>query len=358
METSGLLFIPDISGFTRFVTETEIDHSRRLIQELLEVVIDANQIGLEVSEVEGDAVLFFRFGACPDLGQICAQVERMFRDFHERLEAYEIRRFCQCRACVSASNLTLKIITHYGEFTNYSVRQFNKLFGRDVILAHRLLKNGIDHHEYWLATAAMLPDTPPGGLPAWITWNRGVEITDAGEIAYHFTPLSGLRGTVSPPPMLDPHLPQETRLFSLTAEYDTHIIALFHATGNFTYRARWQEGVRSVEEVSHYLPRVGSRCRRVMDDGQVTVYASSYSFRPDRIVFSETDEDRTFTTYFTLEAVEPNRTRLTIDHHVNGGGPGQSDGGADRPDGLEDSLRRSMVNLAELVKELKVSAEY
>jgi hypothetical protein len=357
METSGLLFIPDISGFTRFVTETEIDHSRRLIQELLEVVIDANQLGLEISEVEGDAVLFFRFGACPDLAQLCAQVERTFRDFHERLEAYEINRFCQCRACVSASNLTLKIITHYGEFTSYSVRQFNKLIGRDVIVAHRLLKNDIDNHEYWLVTADTMPDISPDGLPPWITWQPGVQITDAGETAYHFTPLSGLRGTVSPPPRREPQLPNQTQRFSLTREYDTHIIALFHATGDFTYRTRWQEGVRSVEEISHYLPRVGTRCRRVMDDGQVTVYASSYSFRPDRIVFSETDEDGTFTTYFTLETIGPNRTRLTIDHYVSGDAPDET-GGADRANGLEASLTRSMLRLDELVKELEVSAEY
>ena len=42
MENKGLLFIPDISGFTRFINETEIDHSRLIIQELLELLINAN----------------------------------------------------------------------------------------------------------------------------------------------------------------------------------------------------------------------------------------------------------------------------------------------------------------------------
>jgi hypothetical protein len=63
MDTKGLLFIPDISGFSRFVTETEIDHSRQIIQELLEVVIDSDRMGLQISEIEGDAVLFFGHGA-------------------------------------------------------------------------------------------------------------------------------------------------------------------------------------------------------------------------------------------------------------------------------------------------------
>jgi Protein of unknown function (DUF2652) len=78
METRGLLFIPDISGFTRFVTETEINHSRLIIQELLELLINANQIGLEVSEIEGDAILFYKFGETPQLEDLCKQVEKIF----------------------------------------------------------------------------------------------------------------------------------------------------------------------------------------------------------------------------------------------------------------------------------------
>jgi len=54
----ALLFVPDISGFTRFVQATEISHSRHIIEELLEKIIEANDLGLEISEVEGDAILF------------------------------------------------------------------------------------------------------------------------------------------------------------------------------------------------------------------------------------------------------------------------------------------------------------
>ncbi|MGI8583184.1 MAG: DUF2652 domain-containing protein, partial [Chitinophagaceae bacterium] len=75
MENKGLLFIPDISGFTKFVNETEIDHSRLIIQELLEILINANQIGLEVSEIEGDAILFYKFGESPNLEELYKQVE-------------------------------------------------------------------------------------------------------------------------------------------------------------------------------------------------------------------------------------------------------------------------------------------
>ena len=62
MENKGLLFIPDISGFTKFITTIELSHSHHIIQELIEVLIDGNEMGLEVSEIEGDAILFYKFG--------------------------------------------------------------------------------------------------------------------------------------------------------------------------------------------------------------------------------------------------------------------------------------------------------
>ena len=66
MDNKGLLFIPDISGFTNFVANAEIEHSRHIIQELLEVLIESNKLGLEISEVEGDAILFTNSGIYPN----------------------------------------------------------------------------------------------------------------------------------------------------------------------------------------------------------------------------------------------------------------------------------------------------
>src|SRR5690348_15446902 len=102
MDNKGLLFIPDISGFTRFVNETDIEHCRLIIQELLEILLNANRIGLAVSEIEGDAILFYKFGEPPALEELYRQVEEMFCAFHRNLVAYEQRRYCQCNACTAA----------------------------------------------------------------------------------------------------------------------------------------------------------------------------------------------------------------------------------------------------------------
>jgi hypothetical protein len=53
----SLCFLPDISGFTRFVNNTEPDHSIHIESELLKMLIDGNTTGLQSIEIE-DGTLF------------------------------------------------------------------------------------------------------------------------------------------------------------------------------------------------------------------------------------------------------------------------------------------------------------
>jgi hypothetical protein len=357
MENRGLLFIPDISGFTRFVNETEIEHSRLIIQELLEILINANQLGLEVSEIEGDAILFYKFGQSPNLPELYKQVEKMFCEFHRNLASYESRRFCQCNACMCAINLTLKVITHYGEFVGYNVKNFNKLIGKDIIVAHQLLKNDIENHEYWLVTKSLLQDNLPTQLEESMKWNSSAKQTENGEICFHYTQLGHLKNEIEPEVLTQPELSKKTKMISLTREYETDIITLFHATGDFNYRHRWQEGVKSVEEVSHFLPRVGMRCRCVQENGQVIIYASSYSYRPERIEFSETNEKDGSMTYFILEKKGTNKTKLTLDFYLEKSIVGEVLFKVNRKKKMEDALNRSLLNLESLVKEIRLPVE-
>src|SRR5437870_5180429 len=52
----GFLVLADISGFTAFVTGTELEHGPPIIAALLEAVIRRISPPLEVQEIEGDAV--------------------------------------------------------------------------------------------------------------------------------------------------------------------------------------------------------------------------------------------------------------------------------------------------------------
>ncbi|WP_436484300.1 DUF2652 domain-containing protein [Chitinophaga sp. ARDCPP14] len=318
MENRGLLFIPDISGFTRFVNEIEIEHSRHIIQQLLELLINANQSGLEVSEVEGDAILFYKFGSPPELEVLYKQVEKMFCEFHRYLVNYNHRKICQCKACVSAIDLTLKVITHYGEFTTYQVKNFSKLIGKDVIVAHQLLKNDIEQHEYWLVTDNLLRDEPPEGLAQWMTWDASIKQTETGNISFHYTHLSELRNTLPPDPDPQVELKNKTKMISVSKEFDTDIKTLIYTVVHFEFRHLWQTGVIAIDEVEHFLPGIGSRHRHVMDNGEhVIMFTSSFSYNPEqKALFSETDEKRHNAFYYTVEKVTDRRSRLTIDYYL------------------------------------------
>ncbi len=356
MENKGLLFIPDISGFTRFVNETEIDHSRFIIQELLEILINANEIGLEISEIEGDAILFYKYGETPQLEDLYKQVEKMFCEFHRHLISYEHRRYCQCTACSSAINLTLKVITHYGEFTGYNVQNFNKLIGKDIIVAHQLLKNDIEQHEYWLVTKNLLHDNKPHDFEHWMKWDSSAKQTETGAIPFHYTQLSELKNELSPRPLPQPELSGKTKMISASQEYETDIITLFHAAGDISKRHRWQEGVRAVEEVEHLLPRVGMKYRSVMDNGQSVIYSSSLSFHPERIEFSETDENAKTATYYLLEKVGENKIKLSIDYYIKRNALAQILFRLNQKKMKEDFFNKSLQNLREFVKEVKLPA--
>src|SRR5580765_7982940 len=203
MADNGLLFIPDISGFTKFVNETEIEHSRIIIEELLENIINSNKIGLHISEVEGDAILFYRFGDSPSVEEISNQVERMFCNFQKQIRNYEQSRMCICSACKNAVHLSLKIITHYGEFSSYSVKDFHKLIGKDVIVAHQLLKNDINPHEYWLVTDNLFNTESNMVLPQWLKWQHGNKLTENGSIGFNYSMLTPLKENIQPEPPVD-----------------------------------------------------------------------------------------------------------------------------------------------------------
>ena len=159
----GHLVIADISGYTRFLTDSELDHANGIIGELLNAVIGAIQAPLTVSSVEGDAV--FMYGTMPDDidGQtVLESVEMLYCSFAGALETMTLNTTCRCNACVNIANLGLKIVMHCGEYMVTDIGGRQTITGPDVILAHRLLKNHIRERtgiaDYMLVTQACVDD--------------------------------------------------------------------------------------------------------------------------------------------------------------------------------------------------------
>ncbi len=360
MEHKGLLFIPDISGFTRFVNEIELAHSRYIIQQLLEVLINANQTGLEIAEIEGDAILFYKFGEPVNLGVLYSQVEKMFCAFHQYLAAYDHRKICQCKACVSAASLTLKVISHYGEFATYNIKQFKKLIGKDVIVAHQLLKNDIEQHEYWLVTQNLLADKQPEGTPQWMRWENSIKQTEAGDINFHYAQLGHLKNQLPSHHLQQLEPADKVKIITVSRVYAVDIKTLCFTVVHFEYRHLWQEGIEAIDEVEHFLPGVGSRHRLVLKNGQVEmVHISSFAYNPEAaVVFSETDEKKKTATCFTIEKINDNTSRLTIDIYLQRNTARLAVYRLTKKAEKERELRQSLENLDGLVKKMELPLEF
>ena len=158
--TRGALVLADISGYTQYLTESELEHSREILSELLNEVVTSLQGRLTVSNLEGDAVFFIGTGIEGDLGE---PLRRTFVAFHRRVREMVPGTTCTCAACRNIGNLTLKFAVHYGTFTTQRVGGAEQVIGSDVILAHRLLKNSVPSHEYILATREALEHLGVGG---------------------------------------------------------------------------------------------------------------------------------------------------------------------------------------------------
>ncbi len=109
--SESTLFIPDITGFTKFVKSTEINHGKHIIEELINIIITQGKRVFEVAEVEGDAVFLYKEKLItPE--KLINQAKQIFIAFHKHLLDYEQNRICECGACTSAVGLRLKFIAH------------------------------------------------------------------------------------------------------------------------------------------------------------------------------------------------------------------------------------------------------
>lgn len=174
----GHLVIADISGYTRFLTESELDHANGIISDLLNAVINTIHAPMTVSSIEGDAV--FMYGSMPKdaVGQtVIEAVEMLYSAFASALETMVLNTTCRCNACININTLGMKIVMHCGEFAKSDIGGHETLSGSDVILIHRLLKNqitettGID--DYMMVTQACVDELGVTDLVS--TWTEHTE---------------------------------------------------------------------------------------------------------------------------------------------------------------------------------------
>ncbi|MGH1384857.1 DUF2652 domain-containing protein [Kordia sp.] len=313
MADKALLFIPDISGFTEFVQHTAIQHSRHIISELLELLIDNNITGLQLAEIEGDALFFYRIGDV-NINQIREQVKRMYVAFHTYLKRYEYEKICQCGACSSVYNLSLKFVVHYGDIEFISVKDTNKPYGPNVIKVHRLLKNDVPISEYALFTQHVDAETVQNAE------NKLQANYDFGDINYAYESLSDFKNELPEIPPIPDNVPKHN-LYSEEASINMPILELYEIISNFDYRLLWAKGIDKVEYEKNRINRVGDKHKCLIDKKEVTPTTVTKKAKKNQLVYGESTTEVPFTkklnVYYVLTPENDQKTRLQIEVFVD-----------------------------------------
>ena len=152
-----LLCIPDISGFTQFMSDTDYELTAAVIPSLLNKIIYSNTLNLQVSEIEGDAVFFYKTGPLPSFKDLIQQCRTFYTEFYAEIKRLKIQYKDHEHVQKIPDILGLKIVVHYGkEIGSVQIGKNIKLLGEDVIIVHRLLKNHISQHEYLLLSKVLM----------------------------------------------------------------------------------------------------------------------------------------------------------------------------------------------------------
>lgn len=144
MAEKGFLLISDITGYSKYLNQSELEHARDSLTDLLNVLIEQTRLPLVISKPEGDAIFSYARGGSILRGQsLIEMIEITYAAFRRALDLMIINTTCQCNACRNLPNLDLKFFIHFGSFSAQKLGAFTELVGNDVNLVHRLTKNEI-----------------------------------------------------------------------------------------------------------------------------------------------------------------------------------------------------------------------
>jgi len=161
MPQKGYFVLTDISGYTEFLTRSELDHAQDALQNLFDAQLAHIKYPFVISGFRGDAIFMY----VPDTNFCEPQtfleaLENLYFVFADTLRQMIHNTTCTCRACKNMSRLDLKMVIHHGEYAIQKLGDREELLGADVIVPHRMLKNhviektGIESYALFSETAA------------------------------------------------------------------------------------------------------------------------------------------------------------------------------------------------------------
>src|SRR5690349_8283424 len=111
----GYFLIADISGYTQYLTASELDHAQKTLTALLNLLINHTKPPLIISRLAGDAVISYGLREGFLLGQTFVEMlEDTYVSFRRAIDLMVRNTNCPCNACRNIGSLDLKFFVHYG----------------------------------------------------------------------------------------------------------------------------------------------------------------------------------------------------------------------------------------------------
>ncbi len=144
MSKRGYFILTDISGYTEFLTKSELDHAQDALQNLFDVQLAHIKYPFVISGFRGDAIFLYvpESNFC-EPQSLLETLENLYIAFADTRRQMIHNTTCTCRACQNIPRLDLKMVIHYGEYSLQKLGDREELLGADVIVPHRMLKNNV-----------------------------------------------------------------------------------------------------------------------------------------------------------------------------------------------------------------------
>jgi uncharacterized protein DUF2652/polyketide cyclase/dehydrase/lipid transport protein len=155
---TGFLLIADLTGYTAYLSRSELEHAPAIAGDLLETIVGRLEPPFRLTKFEGDAAFLFVEDGRAEGSLLLDSIEASYVAFRRRLRSIDQATSCDCNSCRLAPRLDLKLFVHRGSYVRGRIAGRDELAGSDVILVHRLLKGataaGARGNGYALFTAA------------------------------------------------------------------------------------------------------------------------------------------------------------------------------------------------------------
>src|SRR3954452_12672170 len=178
--------IADISGYTGYLADVELDHAQDILADLIGTVVSALRPRFKLAKLEGDAAFTYAVGETIDGSMLLDTIERCYFGFRRRRRDVRQATSCECNACSRIPDLDLKFVVHHGTTIVQKVAGRQELLGSDVVVVHRLLKNDVVETTGIAAYAVLseAPITAAGLEPAALGMRPHTETYDRiGDVA-------------------------------------------------------------------------------------------------------------------------------------------------------------------------------